>query len=265
MHSEEIHSSVFPRKESRMNSFVKRLLLFATWGACCLSPLKALSQDAMNEEIIAGTDSVTTWLLTNSHGRPATLGASIPAAMLQDLPDHHMEVSVAFPRRPHLPFTHLYLMWEPQGHEPVGIYDVPHFDVHFYLLSDQVRRQITCAGEDEARCLKKPLPSAIPSDYAPTPAGVPQMGWHWLDTLAPEFHGHPFTATMVYGYYEGRLAFLEPMITKAFLETKPHIQAKIRQPETFPEAGYYPTKYQVLYRYVPDTYDIAITDFRYRH
>lgn len=248
-----------------MKSFVKRLMLFATWGACCLSPLMAFSQEARNDEIIAGTDSVTTWLRTNSHGHPIILGASIPAVMLQDLPDHHSEISMAFPRRPSLPFTHLYLMWEPQGHEPPGIYDVPHFDVHFYILSERARQKITCAGDDEARCLKNPSASAVPRDYAPTPAGVPQMGWHWLDTLAPEFHGHPFTATMVYGYYDGRLAFLEPMITKAYLETKPHFRAPIRQPDTFPKAGYYPTQYQVFYRYVSDTFDIAVTDFHYRH
>jgi hypothetical protein len=34
------------------------------------------------------------------------------------------------------------LDWNPRGHIPDGVYTVPHFDVHFYLITREQREEI---------------------------------------------------------------------------------------------------------------------------
>lgn len=237
-----------------------RLLLLAF--SLIFSQLLARPSFAQDQEI--NKDRVRTWVRSDSHGRPISVGARIPASMVEN-PGHDMfELVVPIPHKRHLPFTHLYFMWNPHGHEPPGIYDVPHFDVHFYVIPSQVRQNITCAGADEAKCMMQPSPDALPADYAPTPAGVPMMGWHWVDILSPEFHGQPFTSTMVVGYYEGKMAFIEPMITQSFLNTHPHFNAPIRQPKMYPKSGYYPMDYEITYHHISDSFDVSLTHLKYR-
>jgi hypothetical protein len=230
---------------------------------------QAQTQNSVEEEI-RGAPGIRTWIRKNSHNQPTSLGFTASADVLDQIASstddsHPPEVVLGFPRRSDVPFTHLYLVWEPHGHDPVEIYGVPHWDVHFYVMSNQERELITCTGADEARCLKQPAASAIPSNYGPTPAGVPKMGWHWLDLLSPEFHGHPFTTTMVMGYYDGRLAFYEPMIAKSYLDKKPQFAAQIRQPMVYPRSGYFPNAYSVKYLAPMDEYEIALTHLVYRH
>lgn len=41
-----------------------------------------------------------------------------------------------------VPFTYVPMNWNPHGHMPPGVYDLPHFDVHFYTNSDSKRLAI---------------------------------------------------------------------------------------------------------------------------
>ena len=58
--------------------------------------------------------------------------------------------------------------------------------------------------------------------------GVPLMGVHWIDVRSPELQGmfgkpeayKPFTTTFLYGSWEGRFIFAEPMITRAYILSK---------------------------------------------
>ena len=34
-------------------------------------------------------------------------------------------------------YTHVLIDWNPKGHEPAHIYDLPHFDIHFYTSTQQ--------------------------------------------------------------------------------------------------------------------------------
>ena len=90
------------------------------------------------------------------------------------------------------------------------------------------------------------------------------MGWHWVDLLSPEFHGATFTSTMVYGYYEGKLAFYEPMVTQAFFRSRPQFSSAIRQPQSFPKPGYYPTGYSISYQSATDSFEIKLNGLVYR-
>lgn len=58
------------------------------------------------------------------------------------------------------------------------------------------------------------------------------MGSHWVYEKTPELHGQPFTHTFIYGTYDGKVIFIEPMVAKSFLEQKPSVKAPIPQPSS---------------------------------
>lgn len=91
------------------------------------------------------------------------------------------------------------------------------------------------------------------------------MGTHYIDTTAAEFHGQAFDKTFNYGFYRGDLFFLEPMITKAFFETKPNVTVDIKQPAAFKVSGkVYPKQYTVNYDSVRKEYSVELTTMQLR-
>ena len=39
-------------------------------------------------------------------------------------------------------FDHAELGWNPNGHEPPQLYGIPHFDVHFYMVTSATQMAI---------------------------------------------------------------------------------------------------------------------------
>jgi hypothetical protein len=140
------------------------------------------------------------------------------------------------------PFQFIMLNWNPNGHEPDHIYTLPHFDMHFYMTSQtEVMNYVDPTKLDNA-----PNPAYLPATYiSPAPA-VPMMGRHWVDVTSGEFNGQPFTETFLYGSYDGKVVFYEPMITLDFLKTQSNFQRTIPQPSKFAKTGWYPTKMKVV-------------------
>ncbi len=159
---------------------------------------------------------------------------------------------------PNMPFDHVGVNWNPRGHMPNGIYNVPHFDFHFYTISPEARSRITARGEDLETCRKAPTAGHMPEGYVFAPESEePGMGGHWIDPLSHEFHGKDFTHTFVYGTHDGAIIFYEPMITKALLETKPDEGYPIKVPNEYAQSGYYPTSYGI--RYDPKRKEYSVT------
>jgi hypothetical protein len=199
------------------------------------------------------------------HGNPKEIGVIIEENALINLPEHEMqEFIIPMPEDIDVkPYKHIILDWNPHGHEPDGIYDKPHFDIHFYFISQNERATITCLNEDLPICMQTPLSEFQVSDYAPTPAGVPAMGWHWVDLLSPEFNGGIFTRTFIYGYYAGIPIFIEPMVTLEFLKSKIESELKIRRPTIFPYAGgYFPEEYKIKYDRKHKFHKIILKEFK---
>ncbi|HEY6899654.1 MAG TPA: hypothetical protein VI233_03390 [Puia sp.] len=211
-----------------------------------------------------------TWLQTDKDGKPEKIAIAMDDAAYTHLdpgahPEHEMsdEASLKFPAKASItPFSHALLEWNPHGHEPPGIYDKPHFDFHFYIQSEAERLKIPFYEDDSAKFLNFPTPGYMPSTYVPSPGGVPQMGTHWVDINAPELNGQPFTQTYLYGSYDGKLTFYEPMITKAFLDANTSFERPFPQPAKFRSSGYFPTIMQV--KKENGTINIILTGFIYR-
>ena len=227
---------------------------------------------------VLGTGTLRTYTTLASDKDPATnrrppieMGVEIPANVLYGLPAQDAVVILDFPIQARdTPFQYMMIDWNAHGHEPAGIYDLPHFDFHFYIQDLQEVAEInpgTCSGldcDDFAKAMK-PVPSQyVPGGYLNLGSVVPFMGNHLIDLSSPEFNGKTFTRTFIYGAYDGQITFYEPMITYDALSQKQEQCTAIKQPQSVAIAGYYPAEYCTRYNAETSTYTMFLTDFSYR-
>jgi hypothetical protein len=212
-----------------------------------------------------GDGIMRTWVTLDQAGKPIAIGVTFTEGALSGLPDTEplTEYALSFPPEASVTaFTHFAADWNPKGHIPPGVYDVPHFDFHFYIMDRDVREAMTGTDEHIARAMQAPPADSIPKDYQAVPGGFePRMGEHWADFGSPELHGQPFTETFIYGFYDGKLAFIEPMITRAFLETKQGFSKTVKLPQKYPTHAYYPTRYALRYDPAGKKYMLALQGF----
>lgn len=211
-------------------------------------------------------------------GAPVELGIALTEEALEGLPSHHSPGGIELepghmmffwtpelPRNNPTQVRHVYLGWNPGGHEPPGVYDVPHFDFHFYTIADEERLAIDPADPAFAeKGARHPRPEMMPEGYVAIPGAVPFMGAHWVDPTTPELNGQPFTETFIFGSWDGRPIFVEPMITKAFLETRPDHFERLPVPAAQAAPGYQPAAYRVRWDEATREYRVALTDFVWR-
>ncbi len=163
---------------------------------------------------------------------------------------------------PALVISQIAVNWQPTGHPPMNIYTVPHFDVHFYTIGATQRDAITPADPAfAAKTARQPAVDALPAGYVLDPAAIPRMGVHSALSNAPELQGAPFASTFIYGFYDGGMIFLEPMMTRAFLVAKPDTVIKIVTPSKYPAPGAYPTAYAYKYDAATRERRIELRDF----
>ncbi|MFN8526033.1 MAG: hypothetical protein U0821_23275 [Chloroflexota bacterium] len=247
-----------------------------------------------------GKGSIASYADLQDNGVPRTLGIAIDAAALSSLPvastdGHHCfdrngdgvaspatecahthELVVPLPdavtRRDDVPLKWVLFNWNKHGHMPPGIYDVAHFDVHFYMVPIQDvfaihdgpcgPEMVDCAHYDIA---KQPLADGLMHpDFKDVDAVAPAMGNHLVDVSGDEFNGQPFTSSWIYGSYGGRVTFFEQMIALDFLKTRPNMCAGIKQTPEVAVSGHYPTQRCIRYDRDSDTYLVSLENFVYR-
>lgn len=200
-----------------------------------------------------GNGHVRSWINISHDGKPLAIGIEMTDGALQGLtqdPNNFaastFELSLHQKAKSTTPFDHIVIDWNPQGHEPAQ-YQVPHFDFHFYKISQAAQMAIPPYTTNSAALFDLNPPTGyMPTQYWHTPGGVPQMGAHWVDLLSPEFHGQPFTYTFIYGSFDGHVIFDEPMITMAILQSGVTVHSNFRQPQFFdPTNTYYPTRLNI--------------------
>lgn len=206
-----------------------------------------------------GQGQITVYERAAVDGSLLAIGIRFDESALNGLPTDPTELSLMLPKKVSTsPFDHIGFDWNPQGHEPDPIYTVPHFDVHFYCVDAQTKAAVV-PGPDSLL----PASQYMPVDYFSTYAAAPNMGTHFIDGMAPELHGVPFDKTFIYGFYRGDLFFMEPMITKAYFESKPNATIDIKQPTAFQKTGKaFPMQYTVKYDAGTKQYTVELTSMK---
>ena len=203
------------------------------------------------------------------NGTPVEIGVALSEQALQGLPagngdanDHSNMFVHLLPMPDGVPlqFNFVELDWNPAGHEPPGIYDLPHFDFHFNLNTEAERLAIDPADPAFQQMAENvPAQEFMPAGYvAPALVAVPRMGVHWIDPTSPELNGETFTATFIYGTWDGELIFAEPMITREFLLSKPSFNKTIPAPARVQKAGPMPTAYRIYWNETTKEYRVAL-------
>lgn len=213
--------------------------------------------------VAIGNGSGRSFVTVDAFGKPTEIGMRLSEAALTGLPPEDTNPPAWYvlnlpATTARLPFNHLSFDWNPHGHEPALIYDTPHFDVHFYMISLADRQQIM---PNDPKGEINPESKYLPATYIGPPGVVPTMGKHWVDPTSREFNGQAFTHTFIYGSYNGNVIFQEPMITLAYLQGRTTQTFALPQPQAFARTGlYYPTKYTIGYNAMSQEYTIMLHD-----
>ncbi len=224
-------------------------------------------------QVALGYGKVRSWISVDSNGLPSEIGIEITPEAFKNLvmdnskslpPDHEtIVVPLQLKATQLTPFDHIGLNWNPRGHQPDGVFDVPHFDIHFYMISIEEQMAIPeWSPETDAAFNLYPPMGYMPADYRtpPGPATAePQMGKHWLPVNLGAYL--PFSKIMVYGSYNGQLIFVEPMITLDYLLSNTDFSMNYSQPEHFAKAGNYPTKYNIYHDVLTGNTYITLSEF----
>lgn len=186
----------------------------------------------------------------------ATLN-SVPVGQPSDHFSHANNLMVPIPGKSGTPFQFVMVNWNSSGHEPDSIYGLPHFDFHFYTTPQEEVMKYT----DSVKLRTTPTPEYVPANHVAVHP-LPMMGNHFIDVTSPELNRQPFTQTFIYGSYDSKVVFYEPMITLNFLKSQNEFERDLPQPAKFKTAGYYPTKLKIKKR--NGATQITLGDFTYR-
>ncbi len=246
----------------------------------CLIVLSACATEAKLVDVAgecgeAFTGQVCTFAQTHADSI-VEVGATVAFAAIEQAPVEHPmawpptpETALSFPvawqEASGLQESTFY--WEAGGHPPAPFL-TPHFDFHFNLIATADRMAIDCTDHTK--------PAALPAGYGmedlalpPEMAAmvgmdtlfgtcVPQMGMHALP-LAELASSEPFRGSMVVGYYGGKPAFIEPMISKAMLMEKKSFDLAI--PEIPGVTGSYPRTFRATWDDAKQSYRFAFSGF----
>lgn len=247
---------------------MKKILILAvaasTFLFACDKEKKKVNEYA-SEKSSLHNGKVWTSAKVDKDGKPLSLSIIVDDAAMNSVPvgqpsDHMSPANNLFipiSEKSGTPFKFAMVNWNSSGHEPDHVYTLPHFDFHFYIASqNEVMNYM-----DEQKLEAEPPAAYIPANHVTGP-GVPMMGKHFIDAASPELAGQTFTQTFLFGSYNSKVVFWEPMITRDFLKNNNSFERSLPQPAKFIEAGYYPTKMKVSKN--KGVTEISLEGFEYR-
>lgn len=214
-----------------------------------------------------GNGTAHTVVRTGAGGKPVSIGVVLTEKALEGLPTAAKGASPDFPfllpmpvKGPKTVVDHVVVNWESQGHPPPKVYDVPHFDFHFYLSSAAYQKKVHFKKDTESGDPgQQPPAEMLAAGYViPPGTAVPKMGVHAINPESPEFKGQPFNSTFIYGYHNKQLTFLEPMASVDFLKSKPAFSAPVNRPSKYLKAGAYPSSYAIKYDSAAKSFEVSL-------
>lgn len=286
----------------KFNRLAIALLLSASGVALCVYPAtgRASSDIHYGAPVAVGHGTMRSYLALDAAGEPIELGILMDSGAFDGLPgglsttgrcfdlnangridesgecegdyEYVLPLPAVTEDRWDIPFQWIAVNWNAHGHVPPGIYDLPHFDFHFYIANEAAVHAIglgSCGIFMDCEHFKRatqPVPAKyVDHRHVNVDAAVARMGNHLIDSSAPEFAKPPrkFTHTWIFGAYDGRITFYEPMITREFFMTMPNVCTAIKQPAAFQLSGYYPTRYCIRHHARADKFTVSLEGLEY--
>jgi hypothetical protein len=242
-----------------------------------------------------GGGRARTYVILDQKGRgaPLEVGVALDEWALDGLPAHgtgdgphgnFVAYDLPMPARHGTPYRFVELDWNPAGHG--APHEAAHFDFHFYSVTPAERNAIDPA-DPQFQAKANALPSAayVPAPWLAFPAppnavAVPRMGVHWIDPNSPELQAllgnpdayRPFTTTFIFGSWDGKFIFAEPMVTRAFILSRREAATAaardtvmaLSAPQRVAEPGYYPSAYRIAWDARAREYRVALTQLTRR-
>lgn len=214
-------------------------------------------------------------------GQTRSLGLFISDEVMVDLPDHDeghgpadgQTIIPMVPGIKDVAIRHATIGWNPHGHEPQS-FELPHFDFHFYFITNAQRQLIDPSRADFVEKANAPVPDGVmPQDFVPTlpphvpfvNGTVPFMGFHWADMFrSAVMTGSLFEHEFINGSWDGRWTFLEPMITRDWFNSHESHAEPIKQPQVYSYPGSYPTQLNLFHSGEHQGWIIALREFEAR-
>lgn len=213
---------------------------------------------------------VCTWVTMDGEAA-VELGATVPLALIEAVPaDAEMVwppealVTVALPPEAAaaLGIDHMTINWEAHGHPP-ATFLAPHFDFHFYNVTQAEVADIDCADASKPGTL--PAGYALPDLDIPgmgTLVGlcVPRMGMHAMPEGQVE-ETDAFEAAMMLGFYRGAPIFFEPMVSRATLLERADFALPMPKVRNLPTGVRYPGSFRAEFDADAEAYRLVFSDF----
>jgi len=149
--------------------------------------------------------------------------------------------------------NHVRVNWLAKGHGPTP-YGEPHFDLHFQRGTVDEVDAISCRADG-----RLPDASLLPEGYGEPELCVDAMGQH---SWPKADKGATWTGSIIMGYFAGKMAFIEPMISKAKILEKASFELAIAKPATAKgKATLYPRRLAAKYDAETKAYAFELDGF----
>jgi hypothetical protein len=215
-------------------------------------------------EVQVGNGTAQTFATFLSTGEPKEIGVMLTKEAFTGLPSTNQLYPLEFDTKAkeNMLFDHVALGLSATGHglPPSGNIGA-HFDFRFFMTTQAARLAIpapTTSGYPAGGGFDVAPPAGyLPANYAMN-AAVNQIGRHWGENV---FHtGHHVDHTMILGTWDGKLTFINPIVTLPTLTGGQKQSVVFPQPQLFAKPGYYPTKYNI-YKDDKERHLVTLSDF----
>ena len=133
------------------------ILFFLIALKLILNMAQTYAHELKVKKVSIGHGFAQSFIHFNYHNEPSSVGIILSQEALDGLSNTDQSYSLNMPASaPTSPYKEIYINWNAHGHEPTGIYDIPHFDFHFYGISKKERENIMCTGTDAEICMRMP-------------------------------------------------------------------------------------------------------------
>lgn len=190
-------------------------------------------------------------LVDDETGAVVTVGVVIPVKAFSSAPagaPFQDDLVLEMPKvaRDQTILNHVRVNWLTNGHSPAP-YGEAHFDMHFQRGTLAEVDAIDCKADT-----RMPPAAVLPAGYGTPELCVNAMGQH---SWPKADKGTDWKGSIIMGYWATKVAFIEPMISKAKLLEKKTFELEIAKPQTTGGAKtLYPRRLTAKYDETADAY-----------